>query len=223
MEESNSNIITRHRKLIAAVFYLFLIGYVYQSPEVFHPSSVEDIQNWILGFGIWGPIVYVALYTIRPILLFPSLLLNLAAGILFTPIVGVLLLLCGGLSSATLLFFASRLGFGENLFVEHGGKWGLKIHNYLADEKKNFIRMLWLRTVPIFPYDAISLMTGCTTMSYKPYALATFLGMIPGAIAYVFLGKSLFDYSFMVATLVLLVAFGIPLLLWKITGEKDRM
>ena len=95
----------RHRHELLLIIYLLLIAALWYLPGVFHPKSVEDVRRWVTGFGVWGPLVYIMLYTVRPLLLFPSLLLNVAAGILFAPVIGIPCLLMGGLGSAALLFY----------------------------------------------------------------------------------------------------------------------
>ena len=176
----------RHRHALLLIIYLLIIAALWYLPGVFHPKSVEDVRRWVMGFGVWGPLVYVLLYTVRPLLLFPSLLLNVAAGILFPPVVGIPCLLAGG--------------------------------------PKNFQRMLWLRTVPLFPYDVISLVAGCTKMKFVTFAMTTLLGMVPGAIAYNILGDALGGSSgFGLSAVLLVVAFGIPLAFWYFGGERKRL
>ena len=69
--------------------------------------------------------------------------------------------------------------------------------------------MLWLRTVPLFPYDVISLVAGCTKMKFVTFALTTLLGMVPGAIAYNILGDALGGNSGLtLSALMIIVAFG---------------
>ena len=103
----------RHRHALLLIIYLLIIAALWYLPGVFHPKSVEDVRRWVMGFGVWGPLVYVLLYTVRPLLLFPSLLLNVAAGILFPPAIGIPCLLAGGLGSAALLFYMARTGIGS--------------------------------------------------------------------------------------------------------------
>ncbi len=218
------NLLKKHRKKILVGIYLALILVLYNSPGVFRPGSVEEVRRWVESYGIWGPVVYVALYTARPVLLFPSLLLNLAAGVLFAPLLGIPLLLAGGLGSALVLFYLARGGMGDSFLDEHGGKWGGWIHRYLSDPEKNFLRMLWLRTVPLFPYDVISLVAGCTRMDLRTFAVSTVIGMVPGAIAYNVLGDALGGEGRLLPSLLLTAAaFGIPLLFWYFGGERRRM
>ena len=214
----------RHRHELSLIIYLLIIAALWYLPGVFHPQSVEDVRRWVTGFGVWGPLVYILLYTVRPLLLFPGLLLNVAAGILFPPAIGIPCLLLGGLGNAALLFYMARTGIGSEFFDLHGGKWGTRIHHYLSDSAKNFQRMLWLRTVPLFPYDVISLVAGCTEMKCGTFAVTTLLGMIPGAIAYNILGDALTGNSgFVLSAVLLVVAFGIPLAFWYFGGERKRL
>ena len=210
-----------HRRAILLVIYVCLIAVLWYLPGVFHPKSVDDVRQWVTGFGVWGPAAYILLYTVRPLLLFPSLILNVAAGILFPPVTGIPCLTAGGLGSAILLFYMARSGIGSEFLDLHGGKWGSRIHHYLSDSTKNFQRMLWLRTVPLFPYDVISLVAGCTKMRFITFAVTTLLGILPGAVAYNVLGDALGGNSGLAFSVCLLIiAFGIPLAFWYFCGES---
>ena len=214
----------QQRRFFLLIFYMAAVAFLWYLPGVFHPRSVEEVRVWVMGFGVWGPLVYVALYTVRPLLLFPGLLLNLAAGILFPPAWGIPLLLLGGLGSATLLFVMARTGVGSTFFCLHGGRWGKRIHTYVSESEQSFVHMLWLRTVPLFPYDVISMMAGCTRLSYRVFAFTTLLGMLPGAIAYNLLGDSLGSHAGWGRSLLLTAAaFGIPLAVWYFGGERKKL
>ena len=213
-----------HRRAILLVLYMCFIAALWYLPGVFHPKSVEDVRQWVTGFGVWGPAAYIMLYILRPLLLFPSLILNVAAGILFPPVIGIPCLTAGGLGSAILLFYMARSGIGSEFLDLHGGKWGSRIHHYLSDSTKNFQRMLWLRTVPLFPYDVISLVAGCTKMRFITFAVTTLLGILPGAVAYNVLGDALGGNSgFAFSMCLLLIAFGIPLAFWYFGGERKLL
>ena len=210
-----------HRRVILLVIYVCVIAALRYLPGGFHPKSVEDVRKWVTGFGVWGPAAYILLYTVRPLLLFPGLILNVAAGILFPPVIGIPCLAAGGLGSAILLFYMARTGAGSEFLDLHGGKWGSRIHHYLSDSTRNFQRMLWLRTVPLFPYDVISLVAGCTKMRFITFTVTTLLGILPGAVAYNVLGDALGGNSGLAFSVCLLIiAFGIPLAFWYFCGES---
>jgi uncharacterized membrane protein YdjX (TVP38/TMEM64 family) len=84
--------------------------------------------------------------------------------------------------------------------------------------------MLWLRTVPLFPYDVISVVAGCTKMRPVTFVLTTLIGMVPGAVAYNVLGDALGgDSGFVFSLVMLILAFGIPLAFWYFGGERKKL
>ena len=110
--------------LLRVLVYLLVLGAIlyglYESPYNPHPHSAEDIRRWVVGFGVWAPLIYVAVYTIRPLLLFPTLLLNLSAGVLFGPWWGILFLLLGGFGCASFCYLLGRFGGGSWLLLRAG-------------------------------------------------------------------------------------------------------
>lgn len=203
--------------VVSGIFY-----FVYQSSYNPHPQSAEDIRRWVAGFGSLAPLMYVGVYTIRPLLLFPTLILNLSAGVLFGPCWGVLYLLMGGMGCAMFCYLWGRFGGGRWLLKNFGGHWGERLRGYLVCSN-SFTKLLWLRTVPIFPYDPVSVIAGSVGFDVKKYIGATFLGMLPGAIAYNFLADSFGTNKVYVAILVLLVAFGVPMYWWRRSGECKKI
>ena len=210
--------------LAQVLLYLLLAAVVlyglYASPYNPHPKSAEDIRRWVVGFGVWAPVIYVGVYTIRPLLFFPTLLLNLSAGVLFGPWWGIVFLLLGGFGCASFCYLLGRFGGGHWLLKNFGGNWGDRLTAYLVG-RGSFQKMLWLRTVPIFPYDPVSIMAGSVRLPFGVYGGATVLGMLPGAIAYNFLADSFGTARFYLAVFVTVLAFGVPLIWWKKSGGVD--
>lgn len=212
--------------LLRVLVYLMVLGIIlygiYTSPYNPHPSSAEDIRHWVAGFGTWAPLMYVLIYTFRPVLLFPTLLLNLSAGILFGPWWGIVFLLLGGLGCANFCYLLGRFGGGSWLLNNFGGSLGVRVRDYLLNSN-SFVKMLWLRTVPIFPYDPVSIVAGSVHMPWKIYAGATLIGMLPGAVAYNFLADTFGTGKFYAAVAVTVLAFGVPLGWWRYCGESKKM
>ena len=136
---------------------------------------------------------------------------------------GIVYLLCGGLGSAVLCYALGSLGGGRRLLDRYGGSWGERLTNYLSGSG-GFVKMLWLRTVPIFPYDPVSIIAGCCKMNLQLYAAATVLGMLPGAIAYNLLADSILGgRGLYVSVAVVIIAFGLPLAWWALGGEHKKL
>lgn len=199
-----------------------LLYYIYQSPYNPHPQNAEDIRRWVAGFGAMAPLIYITVYTVRPLLLFPTLILNLSAGVLFGPWWGILFVLMGGLGCASFCYLWGRFCGGKWLLENFGGSLGDRLRQYLISSG-SFTKMLWLRTVPIFPYDPVSVMAGSVLFPVKTYVAATILGMLPGAVAYNFLADSFGTSKFYLAIGVTILAFGVPMVLWKRSSEGNSL
>ena len=77
MIENFLNSCRRHREMlrfsVLAIFIIWVVWQLHSSPYILHPSSVEDVRRWVASYGSLGPLVYIALYTVRPVLFFPSI------------------------------------------------------------------------------------------------------------------------------------------------------
>jgi uncharacterized membrane protein YdjX (TVP38/TMEM64 family) len=173
----------------------------------------DAIRSMIGSLGWWGPAVFVLLYTVRPLLLFPSIILTLAGAMIFGPWWGTFYVVLGGLLGACLCFGISR-SMGREQFGKYFSRY-VKLATWdgkLAEH--GFKTMLIMRLVPVFPYDPVSFLAGISKIRFSDYVLATLLGMIPGALAYNVLGYSMNDICspvFLAAVVLLSLVLCIPL------------
>ena len=173
-----------------------------------HPSF---LRGWIGRFGIWAPLVYVLLYALNTVTLLPPIgVLSLTAGLAFGPVVGFVAILAGAMIGSTATFFiARRLG---RRFVERR----LRGRFRSLDEalgKRGFATCLFLRLVPLVPYELLNYAPGLSQVRFRDYGLATFLGLIPGAAVAAFFGDSLtqpFSPRFLAGAAALLALIAVP-------------
>jgi uncharacterized membrane protein YdjX (TVP38/TMEM64 family) len=191
--------------LVGFLLLVHFIGVSHLTPEA--------IRNVIIATGSWGPIIYIFIYTIRPLLLFPALILTLAGGLAFGPWWGTLYVVIGGLSGACLCFAIAR-SLGHDKIKKYLGQFSQiqAFDEQIAEH--GFRTMLVMRIVPIFPYDPVSYLAGLSNIRFRDYAAATALGMLPGAFAFNMLGHSLTDLlspTFFIAVVLVMVAMCTPL------------
>jgi len=182
--------------------------------------SPKFIQVWILSFGVFAPIIYIVIYTVRPLILFPASVLSLSAGLAFGAFWGTIYTLIGATGGAVLSFLvAGRLGHKLK-----NKTWDGKAKIIQEQLKKNgFIYVLLLRLIPIFNFDMISYLAGISNVRLLHFTLATLLGIIPGTFAYNFLGSSLVNGNMTIlilSILVFLIVTIIPLVLSKRLRKK---
>lgn len=196
-------------RLRLALLSLFLAGAVVLVVTVGGPNRAE-IEETVRDAGVAGPLVYLTLYVVLTVLMFPGAVMTAAGGVLFGPAIGTLLAVVGAtLGSAMAFLLAKRLGRQQ---VERiAGRRIGRLDAWL--ERRGFLAVLYLRLVPVVPFNALNYAAGVTGLSFRDFAAATALGIIPGTFAFAALGGSFEDptspvFLTAVGLLVALVAGG---------------
>ena len=149
----------------------------------------DTIRAFVLSFGAWAPAVYVLAYA-QPLVPLPASVMTITGGLAFGPAWGTLAALCGATARACSQFLTARL-LGRDAVAKL-----LKGKMAALDEKiaaNGFKAVLLIRLIPNLPFDVQNYGLGFSRVSFPPYALASVLGMIPGCVAFVYLGYSLTD------------------------------
>ena len=182
------------QKLIALVFWLILIA-AFQWVRIANDLSPLEVIERLLDFfvqGLWGPLIYILLYAIRPLILFPSSLLTVAGGFVFGPVMGVTYTIIASNISSTIAFFVGSY-FGKDLLVDDESD--NLIQRYARRMRENSFETVMTMRFIFLPYDAVSYLAGFLSIKYWPFILATALGSIPGTIAFVGFGASIESFT----------------------------
>ncbi|WP_241156703.1 TVP38/TMEM64 family protein [Bacillus sp. FJAT-42376] len=166
--------------LLAAV-----IGLLFWLNERYLNLNPGMIKDWILSLGAAGPLVFILVYTFRPLILFPASILSLAGGLAFGSVYGFIYTLIGAAGGALVAFFLSK-AFGAKVVPDSEKIESVK----KIIEKNGFLYVLVLRILPIVNFDLISYAAGLTSIRWAPFLAATVVGIMPGTFAYNFLGSS---------------------------------
>jgi len=146
------------------------------------------VKREVLAWGAWGPIIYMLLYAVGPSFLVPGAVMTIAGGLAFGVLWGALWSLVGADIGAVVAFAAGR--FLGRSFVEQ--MFGTRFQHMLKRLARNgFYVTLYLRIVPVIPYNAFNLLAGASPITFRDYFWASMLGMIPGTILFAFLGDAL--------------------------------
>ncbi|RKD21891.1 hypothetical protein BEP19_14650 [Ammoniphilus oxalaticus] len=183
----------------------------------------ERIRDFILSFGWLAPVLYVLIYTIRPLFLFPAIILSLTGGMTFGPWWGTLLDLIGATLGSFLAF-----GLARKLGRETIQKWmGRRLTLWDQQlEQQGFKAIFLLRLIPLVPFDAVNYGAGLSKVRFRDYALATPFGIIPGAFAYNYLGHSLhaiFSPTFYFAIILVVILAVVPFFFKRRQQQKNSM
>lgn len=162
--------------LVAAIS----IGIIYR--DVF---DVQLLEQWIDQAGWWAPVLFMLIYIIATVSFLPGSVLTLAGGVLFGPILGTLYNLTGATIGAALSFLIARHLASDYVAERSAGKLKQLI-NGVEGEGWRFVA--FVRLVPLFPFNLLNYALGLTKIRFIEYFLASYIFMLPGAIAYTYLG-----------------------------------
>jgi uncharacterized membrane protein YdjX (TVP38/TMEM64 family) len=170
-----------------AVLLAFLLSAAGAVLLIGGPSS-SSIAHTVRATGVGAPVVFVALYAALTVLLFPGSVGSVAAGALFGVVLGTVLTVLAAIIGATASFYLGRR-LGRAGVERVAGARARKLNRFL--NRHGFATVLYLRLIPIVPFNVFNYACGTTGVRGRDYCLATGLGIIPGSFAYVALGHSL--------------------------------
>jgi uncharacterized membrane protein YdjX (TVP38/TMEM64 family) len=141
------------------------------------------LEARIRSFGPWAPAVFVAAYALATVLFAPGSVLSLAGGALFGPVWGTLYNLAGATLGATLAFLAARYLVGDWVARRLRGRL-----RQLVEAAEGWRFAAFVRLVPVFPFNLLNYGLGLTRLSLPVYVLTTLVCIVPGTVAYTYLG-----------------------------------
>jgi len=218
---------------LGVIATLLLVGYffgvhTYLSPENLSQNKATLVafvqDNFVLAMG-----TYLIIYIVAVSISFPGAsFLTIAGGAIFGWLIGGTLTIFGATIGASIIFLVAKTSLGDFL-AEKAGPRMSKLRDGFQKDAFNYL--LTLRLAPVVPFWITNLAPAFFGMDLGRYALATFLGIIPGTYAYSFIGEqvgtSLEKDSNIVANVTLglaalAIASVIPLIVKYIRNRKNK-
>jgi uncharacterized membrane protein YdjX (TVP38/TMEM64 family) len=185
------------QKLVAAAFWLLLVGgygWYYRANELTTETALLQIVN--LLDSPFGPLLYILIYALRPLIFFSAAVLTIASGSIFGAgsvvnlALAVLYTVIGSNLSATVAYYVGRF-FGKGLLAEGNGENSGLLQRYADRMRQNSFETILIMRFIFLPYDLVNYLAGILRIEWKAFILATVLGSIPGTIAFVSFGASI--------------------------------
>jgi uncharacterized membrane protein YdjX (TVP38/TMEM64 family)/rhodanese-related sulfurtransferase len=154
------------------------------NPNRLDPALVEGAA---LDLGPWAPVGQVVIFALGTIVFLPGAIFGLAGGLLFGPLWGTVLNLAGATLGATAAFIVGR-------YVAAGwvrGRAGPHLQRLIDGVNAEGWRFVaFVRLVPLFPFNFANYALGLTRISLRDYVVASVTCMLPGTLAYTWLGHA---------------------------------
>jgi uncharacterized membrane protein YdjX (TVP38/TMEM64 family) len=132
--------------------------------------------------------LFIVAYTIAAVLAVPGTILTLGAGFVFGVALGSVLVSAGSVLGATAAFLLGRFFARSWVAKRVAGSPRLQA---LAEvtRQDGFTIVLLARLSPLFPYNVLNYLFGVTAVRLRDYVLASWLGMLPATVLYVYIGS----------------------------------
>lgn len=178
---------------IFACMYFFIPPVKVNINQAFFILSNVDVElarGYILGFGIWAPIVSFLLMVFQSVAApLPAFIITFANAGLFGWVYGAILSWSSAMVGAVVCFYIARY-LGRDAVEKLTSAKALKgLDNFFDHYGKHAI--LIARLLPFISFDIVSYAAGLTSMGFWPFFIATGVGQLPATIIYSYIGGML--------------------------------
>jgi uncharacterized membrane protein YdjX (TVP38/TMEM64 family) len=139
---------------------------------------IESIREWIFGFGLWGPVVYVLIYVAAELAFLPGTPFTILAALFFGALWGYVTMLLGATAAAIAGFVIGRYLARERFLKRFGDKEEFqKLSAWVEDNP--WLAIPFVRIMPIFPFSVNNYALGLTRISFMTYLLSSLAAFVP--------------------------------------------
>lgn len=184
---------TRRIKIIFTILGLLpliaLIVWGYVFPSSFFTNQ-ESVRDFVRGYGVWAPLVLIAIQILQIILTpISHYAVGIAGGFIFGTWYGFLYNYIGRVVGHTIAFFLSRT-IGRPIVEKLVKQETLARYDAFWNKGGSFVLFL-IYYLPLFPDDEISYITGTSKMQLGMFMVANVLGQIGGSLALAYIGAGI--------------------------------
>ncbi|NHJ24711.1 MAG: TVP38/TMEM64 family protein [Candidatus Lokiarchaeota archaeon] len=177
--------------IILIIFSIFLLYYsFFIDTQFLYRIVVEWFVNPIYLLGFLGILLFIVIMAIQGLIVpIPSEIVLLATGMIWGLVGGGFMGIIGSMAAAMLCFYVSKKG-GRQLAKKFVGEKAIEMADNFI-HKYGIWAIIIARFLPFIAFDPISYASGLVDMDVKKYSIGSFIGSIPRAFFYSWLGASL--------------------------------
>jgi uncharacterized membrane protein YdjX (TVP38/TMEM64 family) len=215
-------------KAIALIAFIAAAVLIVRFTPVRGYLTAEVLGRILEAAGVWGPILFILIYTAGVCLFVPGTLLTALGAAIFGAYLGFVYVWAGAMLGASAAFWIGRtLGreFAASLIGDRLRKYDEAI------ERNGFATVLYLRLV-YFPFTPMNFGMGLTRVRFRDYFLGTGLGIIVGTFIFTFFVGTvkeawvsgnwgdLLSFKAVISVALFVFSFFIPKIIRKVKGES---
>lgn len=152
-------------------------------------DGIDAIEHTATSAGPAGPFIFIAAYAVATLALIPASALTLAAGFIYGAVTGTAIVSAASTLGATLAFLVSR--YLARPFVTQKLQGFPKLAAIQSKVSEDGAKVVFLlRLSPLVPFTLLNYALGVTEVPLASYIGTSWAGMLPGTVAYVYLGST---------------------------------
>lgn len=155
---------------------------------------IQQFIEWVRHFGAPGALIYGAVYALGAMLMVPGSALTLGAGLIYGTVLGMLVVSPASVLAATGSFLLARY-FARDWVERRLREYPQFAAIDRAVEKQGFKVVLLVRLQPVLPFVLLNYALGLTRVRLRDYVMASWIGMLPATLVYVYLGSALHNVT----------------------------
>jgi uncharacterized membrane protein YdjX (TVP38/TMEM64 family) len=153
-------------------------------------ENLSRLTETIEGYGVLGPVIYIAAYVLGVVFFVPGLPMTLLGGLAFGPVRGAAYVWIAATIGAALAFLVAR--YGLRGLVEGWVARNARLTRMDEAVARDGWRIVMItRLVPLFPFNLQNYAYGVTRIGFWAYVTTSAVCMIPATVAYTFAGGAL--------------------------------
>lgn len=217
------------RIVLAIATAIPIIGLVIAivDPQLFFASQ-DATREWILGFGLLAPVVFVSLQIIQVLL--PPIshyTVGIIGGFIYGPFLGGFLNWIGRVIGHSIAFLISKR-YGRKVVEKYLSESDLKRFDILlsgqTESSPQAMILFLIYFLPLFPDDEISYVVGTSKMKYRVFLLANVFGHVGGALSLAYIGNGIDTKDPLFWGLFISTMLGFPLIWYFLKrGQKSTV
>ncbi|WP_251859619.1 TVP38/TMEM64 family protein [Clostridium sp. Marseille-Q2269] len=195
---------------------------VNQAVFILKNVDVDLVRGYILGYGIWAPIVSFLLMVLQSIVApLPAFIITFANAGIFGWVKGAILSWASAMVGAALCFYIAKF-LGRDVVEKLTSKTALKKIDGFFDKYGKYA-VLIARLLPFISFDIVSYAAGLTSMGFLEFFIATGIGQLPATIIYSYIGSMLTGTAktFVMGLLILFALTALIGLFKQIWNDKN--
>ena len=148
---------------------------------------LQGLTDYFAALGPWGIGLFAIVYALAAIFFVPGSALTIGAGLIYGLGWGFVAVSAGSTLGAAGAFLVARY-----LARDRVERWAARNPRFATIDqavgREGWKIVLLTRLSPIFPFTLLNYLYGLTRVRFGAYILASWIGMMPGTVLYVYLG-----------------------------------